>query len=66
MIRPLTLSTFKKLIGDAIKKVANPPLGGLATFEFEYDSLFQFHIRNDRFYLFIQLFIHRVKFTRAV
>ena len=66
MIRPFTLSTFKKLIGDAIKKVANPPVGGLATFEFEYDSLFQFHIRYDRFNLFIQFFIHRVKFSGAV
>ena len=31
MIRLFTLSIFKKLIGY-IKKVANPPVGGLATF----------------------------------
>jgi hypothetical protein len=66
MVRLYTLSSFKKVIGYAVKKVANPPAGGLATLLFKNVSLFQLHIRNNRFYLFIQLFIHRIKFSRAV
>jgi hypothetical protein len=66
MIRLFTLPGFKKLIRYIMKKVANPPVGGLSTFPSGKDRLFQLHIRNNCFYLFIQLFIHLIKFSRAV
>lgn len=65
MIRLFTLC-FKNPLGYALNRVANPATGGLATLLFEEDLLLQFHIRDDRFYLVIQLFIDRIKFTRAV
>jgi hypothetical protein len=40
LVRLCALSSFKKVIGYALKKVANPPPGLLASLLFKNDPLF--------------------------